>query len=346
MSEITLLERPVSPKEAIEGAYLDVTVREGIFAMGAFQIALPKLWDFETSPREPSAEDPMFPLATFTPGTPEALGASHDARVVVHVSFLPRVINGSDWLRGYLSGGGFAVHALRELPTQNGLMGDAVSLAPDGRLHRMVTMKDGDLLYLVDGSLDPKGMPEEPALQEIALMAAIRFKLLEPSGLRFAEAMEEFYLAGQLGQVGFMAPGTWEAVRPGDVPPQGDAIQLKLMIGEAVAGTMVAALGGVASDAITLEEALIGKLAVQGITLGDAEPILEATRGELAFAAWLRRGQANGLSSVLLCLRAVYEDMPVSITVLTPSAEAQFESWAVNRRVFEIVLETISGFES
>ena len=333
----------MSAKEAIEGAYLDVTVREGVFATGAFQLALPKLWDFEVSNREPSADDPMFPLATFAPGAPEALGASHDARVVVHVAFLPRVINGSDWLRGYLSGGKFQLHAIRELPTQNGLMGDAVATAADGRLHRMVTMKDADLLYVVEGSFDPKGTADDPALQEIALMAAIRFKLLEPSGMRFAEAMAEHYLEGILGQVGFTAPASWEADRPGDVPPQGDAIQFKALVGDAVAGNMVAAIGGVASDAETLEMALISKLSEQGVTLGDPEPILEATRGDLAFSAVLRWGEAGGLGATMLCLRGSFQDMPMSVTVLGPSADAQFESWALNRRVFEIMRETITG---
>lgn len=345
MSDIALLEHPVSPKDAIEAAYLDVTVREGIFASGAFQIGLPKLWDWQTSSREPSAEDPMFELATFKPGAPDAMGANHDASVLVHVAFLPRVMNGSDWLRSYMSNGRFDLHAIRELPTQNGLMGDAVASAQDGRLHRLVTVKDADLLYLIDGSLDPMGAASEPALQEIALMAAMRFKLLEPSGLRYAEAMAEHVLDGQLGNLGFIAPASWEAVTPGDVPPQGDAIHLKNLMGEAVAGSLVAVTGGVGSDALTLEETLLGKIAIQGAQLGDAEPILEATRGELAFSAWMRRGQSGGVGATMLCLRADFRGVPSSITVLSPAADAEFASWAVNRRVFEIVLETLTGFD-
>lgn len=348
MSDIPLLQKPVSDKATIEANFLDVTVSEGVFRTGRFKMALPKLWHVKTSGEAeiPSKNTPVVQLAVASPGTTDALGAEIDATVVVWAVLLPRVMNGSDWLRRWSVTQGYEIAAIRELPTPNGVMGDAVMISKKtGRLHRMVTMKDADVIYLVDGSVDPKGAPEDPALQEIALMAVIRFKLLESSGVFYAEPMQEQVLKGDMAQAALLLPQSWE--QQPDGPAIGDSVERVFMhrIGDLVTGTMLVTLQddqqGFEKDAAALEEGHVARLATQGIQMGEATMLLEGKRKASSFSAWLRRGTAaNGQAMTLLCMRAQASDIPMSLVVLSAAADTEFESWAVNRRVFEIVLET------
>ncbi|MFN3145167.1 MAG: hypothetical protein ACE368_07780 [Paracoccaceae bacterium] len=251
-------------------------------------------------------------------------------------------MNGSDWLRRWMMTQGLSPVALRELPTDFGLMGDALALhSTTGRLHRMLTVKDGDLVFLIDGSVDPQGRPQDPMLQEIPLMAMIRFRLLEPSRQRYAEAMVDTRLTASGAEAVFPLPHSWFVDPAGDAPPRGSALRARLPRGEAVAGTLVASMANADFDAATQESVVFQKLLGQGIRFGEPEPLLSGTRGALTFQAFRRRGSGNGGAAIALCLRANGFARDVSVTVIGPDAGTDFEAWAVNRRVFEIILETL-----
>lgn len=344
MAEIQILEHPLSTPDVIEAGFMDVIVREGVFASGAFQYALPKLWSLETIGADhiPSATNPILRLAFAAPGTTAALGASHDAYVNLWCAFLPRVMNGSDWLRTWAKTQAFDIAAFRELPTPNGIMGDAVFLSQEtGRLHRMLTVKDGDLVFLIDGSIDPKGDADNLWLQEFALIAASRFKLLAPSGTKYAEAMGEQSLKSSLGEAAFFLPQSWASEPTADVPSYGASAVFKHKRDEIVTGTLVASLGALDIKPEALEESLLAKLKPQGVRLDNAQLILEGTKGASKFSAHIRRGTTvDGQRVTLLCLRNITNSLPLSITLLSPAADTDFESWAINRRVFEIILES------
>ncbi|MEJ6404704.1 hypothetical protein [Yoonia sp. 2307UL14-13] len=344
MNDITLLTSPTRDRQTIEATYLDAIVRDDVFAAGAFQMALPKLWTVDTfgADNMPSGEKPVIELARARPGVPDAFGATHDAIVQVWSAKLPRVMNGSDWLWRWAATQGYVIHALRELPTKNGIMGDAVLTSEKtGRLHRMVTMKDGDLIFLVDGSVDPRGAPQDPNLQEIALLAAMRFKLLSPSGTRYAEPMSEETVTSTLGQIGFFLPQSWNRQTAGEAPEQGAVSSYVTKLGDAVAGTLVVALGGYDTTAQQLEDTLIAKLENQGQNFGPATKTLEADKQGYRFSTWRREGTVSGQGDVqLLTMRGSFDGLPVSIAMLTAVPQTAFESYAVNRRVFEIVVES------
>lgn len=344
-ADIPLLERPITPKAALEAAYLDAIVRDGIFPAGAFALALPRDWATEPAGANvvPDVSSrPVVTLARFTPGTPQALGATIAAKVVVYAAVLPRVMNGSDWLRRWMMTQGLSPVAFRELPTDFGLMGDALALhSITGRLHRMLTVKDGDLVFLIDGSVDPHGRAQDPLLQEIPLMAMIRFRLLEPSRQRYAEAMVDTRLTASGAEAVFPLPVSWMVDPSGDAPPRGSALRARLLRGEAVAGTLVASMADADFDAATQERVVLEKLSAQGIRFGEPEPLLSGTRGALTFQALRRRGSTPDGVAVALCLRAKGLAREVSITVVGPDARSDLEAWAVNRRVFEIILESL-----
>lgn len=344
MTEIPLLASPTRDKTAIEATYLDAIVREDVFPAGALQLGLPKLWRAEAFgvDNKPTRDTPLVELVRATPGVPEAFGASHDARVQVWCVLLPRVMNGSDWLHRWAETQGYVSHAFRELPTKNGIMGDAVVTAPaTNRLHRLVTMKDGDLIYLVDGSVDPKGAPHDPALQEIALMAAMRFKLLAPSGVRYAEPMEERFVTSALAQTAFFLPQSWTPQPAGDAPENGASAMFTTQVDGSPTGSLVVALGPSDISPEDLEETLVAKLSNQGFTFGDAVLSLDLDRKGYRHSVLRRESDAGSdTATTLLCLRGTHHNLPLSICLLTPSPATAFEAWAVNRRVFEIILES------
>ncbi|MDF3415854.1 hypothetical protein HKX54_15405 [Sulfitobacter sp. M57] len=344
MTDIPLLAQPTRDAQVIEATYLDAVVREGVFMAGAFQMALPKNWTVDTAGAKnpPTVDTPIIELARAVPGLPEAFGASHDAAVQIWCVLLPRVINGVDWLRRWTQTQGYEIHAIRELPTKNGIMGDVVvTSAKTGRLHRMVTIKDGDLIFLVDGSIDPKGAPQDANLQEIALMAAMRFKLLAPSRTRYAEPVSEETLSSRIGQIAFFLPQSWDKNPAEDAPEDGALRSYVTRVQEEAAGTLIVAMGGDDTTAEAMEETLVAKLNNQGHQIGKATMTLDAKKGDYRFSAWRRTGQVGADRGVyLLTLRGGYEDMPVSIAMLSPSPQTAFEAYAVNRRVFEIVLES------
>lgn len=342
---ITLLERPISPQSDLERIYVDTIVRQGIFPAGRFSIALPRNWLAEPAGENavPGPDNPVVMLVRFTPDAPDIYGAEIGAKVIVVAAFLPRVINGSDWLRTWLTAQGHDVHALEELPTAYGLMGEALTTDPaTGRLHRMMTVKDGDLMYLIDGSVDHRGRPDWPHFQEIPLMALIRFQLLDPSDEPYAEPMADLEMTASEARASFSLPVSWLEVAPGDTIPDGDVRQMILPHGDAVAGTLVAMLGAKYDRAQDFEDNLTAKLTNQGMSFEAPQQILSATNAGTFMEAFFRRGTSQGTAVTLLCLRAVTASGPLSLCLLGPAAEADFEKWAVNRRVFEIAMETLS----
>ena len=351
MSDVELLERPISDRATIEATYLDAIVREGVFPAGAFQLALPRLWTTQTAGAGvvPGPEMPVATIARFRPGAPNAAGAAIEAGVDVWAAWLPRVINGSDWLRRWCVTQGHEIQAIRELPTPNGLMGDAVAISrATGRLHRLVTMKDGDLIFLVDGSVRTMGVPDAPQLQEIPLMAAIRFRLLEPSGQRYAEPMVETAISAGPVDASFLLPQSWDVEDAPDRPPGGAAKVMRSRLGELVTGTLVVALSPGSLDAEALESMLVAKLGHQGYGIDEGALVLRGTRGQADFSLVQRQGRFQGQDLRLLCLRANGQAMSrgargaLSAVMISPAAASAFEAWANNRRVFEIILETFT----
>jgi hypothetical protein len=90
-----------------------------------------------------------------------------------------------------------------------------------------------------------------------------------------------------------------------------------------------------------MEEMLIGKLAHQGQSWSGAEPILKVQRGSMVLEVFQRADRVGDAEMVILSLRALGEEQPLSLSAISPSAATQFEAWTVNRCAFEIALKTV-----
>ena len=341
---LKLLTKPVSSRSAIETAYLDVTVKEGVFPSGAFSIALPQNWQIDRDQPNaiPDTDNPVVPLARFSPGTDAALGADDGVEIVVWAAVLAREIHGADWLHQWITSQGFKTIDARELPTKFGIMGDALATREkDGAttLHRLYVVKDGDLIFLIDGRVKATPGLDKQAFQEIVLMAMMRFRLLAASGQLYAEPFEALSLSGPSGGISLIAPQSWTRTDSDDAPVKGAAMVLSNSVGAAVVGSMVVALGADRDDVTVIEEATLEKLRNQGYEVAAPGTVLIERSDENVSYQVLRY---EGGDVVALSARMTLGEKPVSIILVTPSDKEAFEVWAVNRRAFDIVLNSVT----
>jgi len=349
LESLSLLTAPVSPKSTIENSYIDVTVRENVFPSGAFSIALPKGWriDQDSPGAVPGPSDPVVPLARFAPELPDALGALERPQIVVWVAFLPREIHGADWLHTWIDSQGFSTIQARELPAKNGIMGDALVHRSDDNktmLHRLLTVKDGDLLFLVDGRVEVSPMSYENLedMQEIFLMAMLRFKLLEASAQNYAEAFDPQTLTGANGKVAILVPSSWEVESAEDYPDAGSAILIKNVHAESIVGSMLVTLGGIKDSAEEIETVIRHKLVGQGYEIAAAGTVLAQRTTDTTTLQILRYdGQVDGNAIAVLSARVSFDGLPVSVFLISPTASVSFEAWAINRRAFDIALSSL-----
>lgn len=354
----TLLTAPLSPRPVIEATYLDVLVRDGLPAGTGFSIALPRGWAVErTATAAPGPEAPLVPLARFHPGEPDAPGAAEGVELVVWAAFLPREMHGADWLRAWMRSQGYRELDFRQAPAPTGMMGDALAAGRhDGalRLHRLLTVKDGDLLFLIDGRMTQGGQADHRVMQEIVLLAAMRFRLAEPTGQTFAEGFEWTELKGAHA-VRFLASGLWRETPGGDAPPDGASLVLDHVgpDGSTGRGSLIAVLGAAEATAdaalaaaAEIERTTLAKLANQGFALSaDAEPLAEERTAERSLLLHRRKARRSGTSMTILAARIALSEeahsLPVCLILLSPDEDSAFEAWAINRRAFEIALSTV-----
>jgi hypothetical protein len=343
--KLKILKHPTSPKAALEADFIDVVVREGVFPSGAFSIAIPLNWKIlrESRAATPGPERPFITLAKFTPGGPDAQGFSAHAAIAVHVAFLFREVNGSDWLRQWLTNQDLVLEDFRDIPTGSDIMGDALALnKKSGRLHRVRTLRDGDLLFIVDGSISAGQDVTRPELQEIALIASARFQVLKPSVQTYAEIMTEITLASATAHAGFIIPQSWNLVEPKDVPPGGAVRQLHHTKGGIIAGTIVAALGRDGSYSSDLGKILRMKLESQGFSIEGSQKYFSGCKGSMTLELKIWPARRNGSELVILDLAADRCDQPFSLSLISPTAEVNFEAWSINRRAFGLAMQTLS----
>lgn len=354
LDSLTLLTKPVSPKATIEENFIDVTVRKGVFPSGAFSIGLPNGWrmDQDEPGSVPGPNDPIVPIARFSPHLPDALGALEKPQIVVWAVWLPREIHGADWLHTWITSQGFTAIQARELPAKHGLMGDAlVHREADNKrmLHRLFTVKDGDLLFVIDGRVEvsPASAAELEAMQEIMLMAMLRFRLLEPSGQNFAEPFEALTLAGSHGQVAMMIPSAWHSETAADHPIDGAGQVISNVQAETTIGTILITLGGRGDSAEEMEATTRAKLGGQGYEIASTGTVLIDRTVETTTAQVLRfEASSDGQAIVLLCARMTFEQLPVSVVLITPTDSVLFEAWSINRRAFDILFSSLHPINS
>ncbi|MDO9225875.1 MAG: hypothetical protein Q8M09_05210 [Pseudomonadota bacterium] len=343
---MALMSRPISSRTSIEQTYQDSVVSQGMPAGLSFSLALPRGWHLRR--REavtiPGPGSPVVELARFAPATENALGWAEGAEVVILAAFLPREMHGRDWLRAWVDSQGYSVMDSREASTPFGIMGDVLaSRTRDGirKLHRLTTFKDADLIFLLDGRASYEHCVRSPSIQEIFLLAVIRFRLLEPTRQLFAEGFEPVTLEGT-ARVSFLASGLWTSRPGGDAPTEGASLIFDNLLDQRVVGTLVAVLGSVGMPATELEAITLTKLANQGYSYSaQTQPAYEVVKPDSEVVVRSAMATRDSANFTVTSARITLDSIPVSLVLITPTESASFEAWAVNNRVFEIALNSM-----
>ena len=342
-NQYQLLTTPLSDPASIAAAYVELTVQEGQPTGLGFSLAVPQGWVY--LPQEGQAPDPaspVQPLALFRPAGKGAMGQVAGAELVVWCALLVREIHAADWLRVWAASQHLDVLEMRELPSAQGQVGDmlAGSAGPAGprKLHRMMALRNGPWLYL----LDYRFQADDPSLilprQEPALVAARHFRPLTPAVNTFAEPMAEPILPGVVPVV-FLLPTSWKITAAPDHPAGGSALILTATKGDGTpSGLMLVVRGGPGADAAALESVSIAKLVNNGYQIAaESRPAPSIGTAMLTH----RDAGRGGAPLTLLAAQCRVGDAPVSLLLLSPPPASSMEAWAINRRAFELAVASL-----
>ncbi|WP_029013076.1 hypothetical protein [Niveispirillum irakense] len=342
-NQYQLLTTPLSDPASIAAAYIELTVEEGQPAGLGFTLAVPQGWVYlPQGGQAPDQTTPVQPLALFRPAVEGAMGQAAGAELVVWCALLVREIHAADWLRVWAASQHLDVLEMREVPSAQGQVGDmlAGSATSNGprKLHRMMALRNGPWLYLLDYRFQAGDPTLVQARQEPALLAVRHFRPLVPAHNLDAEPMGEPVLAG-VAPVIFRLPTSWRVVASPDYPAGGSALILTAARGDgAPSGLMLAVRGAPGADAAALENISIAKLVNNGYEIAaesrPAPPIGIATVTQ-------RDAGRQGAALTLLAARGQIDAAPFSLILLSPPPDASLEAWAINRRAFEIAVTSL-----
>ncbi len=338
---VELLKAPISSRDVIEKLY-NIVVFDKIPGNLGFLTALPGDWVAYPLPdaKVPNADMPMLPIARARPGT----GAREELELVVWAVFVPREIHGSDWLRLWMKSQGFRLLEFREAVSPFGLMGDALAsrfLNGTWRLHRLSTVKDGNILFLIDGRIPAREGTDYVAAQEVFLLAASRFRLIAPTGRRFAEAFQWVELPGD-AKVRMLISVHWRQTVGLDAPLGGVTNVFANIKNDEICGTMIAVLGGAMQNPDYIEKVTLLKLSIQGYSIIEKDIVKDFKKGSSSIKITKCYGK-RGLDKFEISSASFdMARVPVCIVLVSPVQEERPEDWAVNRRSFEIAIESLS----
>jgi len=346
ITESDFLNTPQTDKEIVEAQYLSVKAEVGLPSNAAFMIAIPKGWKYEPEYQErlPGPENPVIPLASFKSTDQSAVKGMTDAVIVLWAVFLPREMHGADWLEIWMLSQGFSKIAGRQAGSVYGLMGDVLATRnADGKemMHRMFTVKDGDILYLIDGRVVNRTDLNAIAAQEVFLLAATHFKLLQPTKEMYAEGVHFITLEGRISYE-FLFSGLWDKQVVDDAPRDGACLLFSNRSGDQIIGNMIALSGSYNDKIDALQQTTLSKLSNQGFEIDEkAQPLSNLDSKEKSIQVLKHDALKDGNDYDMMVARILIKDFPVLIVLVTPQKQMSYEIWAVNRRAFEIAVGSI-----
>lgn len=273
-----------------------------------------------------------------------------DTRIDVWCAFLPREIHPSDWLESWCRSQGYETSVKREVLSAYGLVGDRIATRGTGlnqRQCRLTAFKDADRVFLVVSCVGAFPNDRYQEMAETFLMAMLRFKLLQPTRLKFAEAMAWQELPGVFPQQ-FLFPVSWGTKSPGDVPPGTAGIQRENVLKDTVVGTLLAFALADPDELPSVRSQSLEKLITNGYakaqerSVNRMEDTANGARWVLMRDLITQRADATiriSIAEIALARGGAF------LMLLSPDRDTDFDTWAVNRRAFEIGLNTLRLYD-
>lgn len=334
-----LLSAPVSDTATIEAHYHMVSTGDVLAGPLGFQLALPRSWSFEILDRTgPLPEKPLVTLA-------RAADPKSAAETIILAAHLPREVHPADWLRVFVANKGHEVLDWRERPSKFGRIPDALVRGlgrTEGMGHRLSVIKDANRLFILDSRM----ASPDPAHQEAAFLALSNFRLLAPEGLPHAEPFRPLVLPSER-PVETLVSGLWYEIDSAVTPPEGGAAAvLENRRDEVTLATLLIVAGAPhGPDAAALEKVSLEKFEANGVLRTAGPDILSdysSPDGTLHLLARSWAGKRGEIPVSILSAQADLDGVPVALSLLTPSPDADFEAWAIHRRAFDIAVNGLA----
>lgn len=308
----------------------------------AFSVMLPKTWGVDSSLKVANGEltpAALKPLAIFR-------GMSGDeayAYLQIQAMLLTREISAASWLQAWALSEGYTVRETRELSPLfvDALLEFFIDETPFTM--RAAVKLDGNRLFLVKAFVP--SVAYAAMEQTFGLMVA-SFELAQPGPTPHIESRAHLHLAGRLR---LQHPMSWRPRVLTDLPDGRAAVDLyQIDDADALQGLLRIKLAEkrVVPSSSTMLASAQAELAEADVTLeeeihnGPIESPVELYKsGQLV----IYLASINGSPTPQEVWIYLFETSThfVAMTLLTPSREAQYYPWAINKRAFELVLDSI-----
>jgi len=332
---ITLLEKPSFSDDQLRNSLGQATSQSGAGPQFDFSMRLPQGWAVSFFPE--TAPAPGAGPVLMMHASPES---SREVEIMVWCLVLEREIHPVDGLDAWLKQKELGIVDAKMFRSSYGVLGDALLHSPDKEkvgTHRVLTVKDGNRLFLIEAIAHRDTADVAELMQNLFLVSASTFQLVAPTKERFAEPFDWLTLEGTV-PLRTIAPLSWTQHPQSEKPAGGDA----LLLDNAGAGTILLASMEGCDNSRMLEEVLIGKIeAAAGLEvkgLDDTKLLVPAQMNALARSGMT---QKDDVEMNVLLTRAETPDVSAAILLLTPSEGSAPGAFAVNRRAYEVLVETL-----
>lgn len=307
-----------------------------------FSTLVTRDWKAVVIPRQaPDREQPVASVGLLRRVVPPT------AEIEVVAALLPREVHPSDWLELWLADLPCEVVDKRFAESPGGEVGEFLSVggsAGERYVFRTSAVKDGNCLFAIQCRADER---DYAAVQEEFLIAIANFLPINPTGQRYAEPLALYRFEHPVAG-GFRFPSSWEPANAGEVPPGSLSVTLRnRAAGESrVAGqfNLLAIPRADADDEAGLLADYVDSLAGAGVTVErpslerDGEPRIGHAEATWSSVLGARR---NGVPMELRCCAAEHTSAWLLLTMLGPDRSGERDAQVINRRAFDIAVESL-----
>ncbi|MEO9775977.1 MAG: hypothetical protein ABJH75_05870 [Roseibium sp.] len=326
------------PPPAFQQGYGIFQYRNTVQPLFDFSIRLPDTWTaYPVADKVPTDQMPLTVLLT-------SHGSDKTVELLVWGNLMPREVNPVDWLDGWLRSQSLRALDIQMRKSSYGVLADVLATGTNkGKvtLHRLATFKDGNRLFLLEARA-PATPPETVRQMQTLFSGALTgFRLSNPTHERFAEPFAFQQLDGTK-PLQVAVPESWQKTVSQNAPEGGAALQLDNLADGTSLGTIIIVASSVAGDAPALEKVTLENLAANGIGIVPGSGTFGTVEATPLPSQLARVDAKRGhLDLEMTLLRAGSADVSVSAILLSPARSTNFEAWAINRRAFEIVVESL-----
>jgi hypothetical protein len=342
MIELKLLTKMNLSRSEIEASFKMVSFIEDYPTELQFQIAVPFDWGVVSV--KPSLPDPENPITIMGRLKPKS---SKKADIAIWSVFLPHEIHPSDWLESWINSQDYTMIDLRTRYTDFGFVSDLIATRIDNNqsyICRLTAIKDADKIILLVARVATQYPNEFTPFQESFLMAVQTLKLLNPTKQKLAEAFNwvTFDLPSKLR---FLMPYSWQQEKMSDIPDGGEGKVFKNLLKDVVLGSIfVVSASKIFGKSIDIENILISKVENNDFVIqSDSYKIIseKMLTYDLRFIMKQRTVSKNDKDYVLVSSSYESYEKSIVLMLLSPDKKTHFDSWAINRRIFEILVSSV-----